>query len=107
METYVLENGRRGNNPINRQIGDLIAKIGSPSFETSFFRIAREATACEHLTAFASSERSAARLLFAVNRGAKPIARTIAERYLKHYWNHDPANRICSRNASPSYEMAV
>jgi DNA-binding CsgD family transcriptional regulator len=107
METYVLESGRRGKNPINRQIGDLIAKIGSPSFATSFFRIAREATACEHLTAFASSERTPARLLLAINRGSRPIARTIAEKYLKHYWNHDPANRICSRNAAPSYEMAV
>jgi DNA-binding CsgD family transcriptional regulator len=107
METYVLESGRRGDNPINRQIGDLIDKIGSPNFETSFFRIAREATACEHLTAFASSAGSSARLLFAVNRGSKPVARTIAERYLAHYWNHDPANRICSRNASSSYEIAV
>jgi len=106
METYVLENGR-GGNPIKRQIGDLIAKIGSPSFETSFFQIAREATACEHVTAFASSERAPARLLFAINRGSQPIARTIAEKYLKHYWHHDPANLVCRRNVSPSYEMAV
>ena len=107
METYVLESGRRSGNPIKRQIGDLIAKIGSPSFETSFFRIAREATACEHLTAFASSERTPARLLFAINRGSRPIARAIAEKYLKHYWNHDPANLVCRRNASPNYEMAI
>src|SRR5271166_1043094 len=107
METYALENARRGNNPIKRQIGGLIAKIGSPGFETSFFQIAREATACEHLTVFASSQRTPARLLFAINRGSRPIARTIAEKYLKHYWNHDPVNRICSGNAAPSYEMAV
>jgi DNA-binding CsgD family transcriptional regulator len=107
METYTLENGRYGSNPIKRRIGDLIAKIGLPSFETSFFQIAREATACEHLTAFASSERSPARLLFAINRGSKPVARTVAEKYLKHYWKHDPVNLICSRNVSPSYEMAV
>ena len=35
------------------------------------------------------------------------MARTIAEKYLKHYWNHDPANRVCGGNASRSYEMAV
>jgi DNA-binding CsgD family transcriptional regulator len=107
METYVLENGRLGRNPIKRQIGDLIAKIGSPNFETSFFQIAREATACEHLTVFASSDRTPARLLFAINRGSRPVARTIAEKYLKHYWEHDPANRICSRNTASSYEMAI
>jgi LuxR family transcriptional regulator, activator of tox operons len=107
METYNLENGRGSKNPINRQIGDLIGKIGSPSFEPSFFEIMREATACEHLTAFASSLRAPARLLLAINRGAKPVARTVAEKYLRHYWKHDPANLVCSRNASRSYEIAV
>jgi LuxR family transcriptional regulator, activator of tox operons len=107
METYVLERGRAAANPFKRRIGELIASVGSPSFETSFFQIAREATACEHLTAFASSDRSPARLLFAINRGAKPIAREIAEKYLAHYWNHDPANVVCRRNSAPHYEMAV
>jgi DNA-binding CsgD family transcriptional regulator len=107
METYVLEHGRAAANPFKRRIGELIASVGSANFETTFFQIAREATACEHLTAFASSDRSPARLLFAINRGAKPIAREIAEKYLKHYWNHDPANLVCRRNASPYYEMAV
>jgi LuxR family transcriptional regulator, activator of tox operons len=107
METYALENNRRGANPFTRRIGDLIARIGSSSFETAFFQIAREATACEHLTVFASSERSPARLLFAINRGSRPVARSIAEKYLKHYWQHDPANLICNATAAPSYEMAV
>jgi DNA-binding CsgD family transcriptional regulator len=107
METYSLQNGHRSENPIKRQIGDLIGKIGAPSFEPAFFRIVREATACEHVTAFASSDRAPGRLLLALNRGAKPVARTIAEKYLKHYWNHDPANRLCGRNAAPTYEMAV
>jgi len=107
METYNLENGRGGRNPINRQVGDLIGRIGSPSFEPSFFKIMREATACEHLTAFASSPQAPARLLLAINRGAKPVARMVAEKYLKHYWRHDPANLVCGRNASRSYEIAV
>jgi DNA-binding CsgD family transcriptional regulator len=107
METYILEPVRAAANPFKRRIGDLIASVGSPDFEASFFQVAREATACEHLTAFVSSDRSPARLLFAANRGAKPIARTVADKYLKHYWNHDPANRICSRNAAPRYELAV
>jgi DNA-binding CsgD family transcriptional regulator len=107
METYILENGCRSDNPIKRQIGDLIGKIGSPHFEPSFFRIVREATACEHVTAFASSDRAPARLLFALNRGAKPVARTIAEKYLTHYWNHDPANRLCGRKGAAANEIAV
>jgi DNA-binding CsgD family transcriptional regulator len=107
METYNLEHGRRSDNPIKRQIGDLIGKIGSPSFEPSFFQIVREATACEHVTAFVSSDHAPARLLFALNRGAKPIARIVANKYLEHYWNHDPANLLCGREASPNYEMAV
>ena len=107
METYSLENGRSGSSAINRQIGDLIGKIGAPHFEPSFFRIMRGVTACEHLTAFASSPASAPRLLCAVNRGATPVARIVAEKYLKHYWNHDPANRVCARNVSRSYEIAV
>lgn len=107
METYALEPTHPAGNPFSRRVGDLIASVGSPRFEASFFHIAREATDCEHVTAFVSSDRELARLLFAVNRGAKPIARTIADKYLKHYWNHDPANVICSGNAAPRYELAV
>jgi LuxR family transcriptional regulator, activator of tox operons len=107
METYNLENGRRGSSAINRQIGDLIGKIGAPHFEPSFFKIMRDATACEHLTAFASSPARPPRLLCAVNRGATPVARIVAEKYLKHYWSHDPANRAFARNASRSCEIAV
>lgn len=107
METYTLGPTRAAGNPFKRCIGGLIASVGSPRFETSFFEIAREAIDCEHVTAFVSSDRALARLLFAVNHGAKPIARTIADKYLKHYWNHDPANVICSGNAAPRYELAV
>lgn len=107
METYILEQARAAANPFKRHIGDLIASVGSPTFDARFFQIAHEATACEHLTAFVSSDRSPARLLFAANRGVKPVARTIADKYLKHYWIHDPANLICSGNAAPRYELAV
>jgi LuxR family transcriptional regulator, activator of tox operons len=107
VETYSLEAARAAANPFKRRIGDLIVNIGSPDFETSFFQIASEATACEHLTAFASSGRSLARLLFAFNRGAKPVARIIADKYLRYYWNHDPANLICSGNGTERYELAV
>jgi DNA-binding CsgD family transcriptional regulator len=107
MEIQVLESSRRAANPFKRRIGDLIATIGTPSFEPSFFQTAWEATDCEHLTAFACSDRSAARLLFAINRGSRPIARSIAEKYLTHYWNHDPANQVCNRSTSSNYEIAV
>src|ERR1700733_7512031 len=107
MQTFNLDHCRHSDNPIKRQIGDLIGKIGSPSFEPSFFQIVREATACEHVTAFARSDQAPARLLFALNRGARPVARIIANKYLEHYWKHDPANLLCRRNASPNYEMAV
>ncbi len=107
METYNLESGRNGSSAISRQIGDLIGKIGAPHFEPSFFKIMRDATACEHLTAFASSPDTPPRLLCAINRGATPVARIVAEKYLKHYWNHDPANRVCARNVSRGYEIAV
>jgi DNA-binding CsgD family transcriptional regulator len=107
MEIQVLESGRRTANPIQRHMGELIATLGTPRFEPSFFRTAREATDCEHLTAFACSDRSPARLLFAINHGSRPIAQSIAEKYLAHYWEHDPANQICDRNASSNYDIAV
>jgi DNA-binding CsgD family transcriptional regulator len=100
LETYSLKPARAAANPFRRRIGELIANVGSPNFETSFFEMANEATACEHLTAFGSSGRTPARLVFASNRGAKPVARTVADKYLKHYWNHDPANRICNDNGT-------
>ncbi len=107
METYSLAPARAAANPFKRGIGDLIADVGSPDFDRSFFEIANEATACEHLTAFASSNRAPARLVFASNRGAKPVARTVADKYLKHYWHHDPANRICSGGETARSDLAV
>jgi LuxR family transcriptional regulator, activator of tox operons len=107
METYSLEPARAAANPFKRRVGDLIANVGLPDFETSFFEMANEATACEHLTAFGSSGRSPARLVFAFNCGAKPVARTIADKYLKHYWDHDPANLICSGNETERPDLAV
>lgn len=106
METYALEHGR-GANPFDRRIAELIGSIGAPGFESAFFRVAHEATGCEHLTAFASSERAPARLVLAANRGARPVARAVAEKYLTHYWHLDPANLVCRGTASPRCEIAV
>jgi DNA-binding CsgD family transcriptional regulator len=107
MDVHRLERSRAAANPFKRRMGDLIATIGTPNFEPSFFQTAREATDCEHLTAFTCLDRAPARLLFAINRGSRPVARAIAERYLAHYWNHDPANKICDHSTSPDYEIAV
>jgi len=109
MQTYNLEHGRRSDNPIKRQIGDLIGKIGSPSFEPSFFQIVREATACEHVTAFASSDHAPARLLSlwpfkgrarvgndhlgAGSRG-HGCYRERATAWRSHPYRDDPANRV-------------
>jgi DNA-binding CsgD family transcriptional regulator len=79
--------------PLDQRLGDLIGAIGSPTFEGTMLDFATQEMNCSHLTAFASCDRRPPRVLMAIDRG-KNLARRTATKYIRDYWEFDPANKI-------------
>jgi len=75
-------------------VARLIEIVGTPRFEEEVFHVARQATRCEHLTAFAARTNAAPRVLYAANVGPLPVARAVARKYVDKYWGLDPARRL-------------
>ena len=65
MELHNFVDARPRNDPLRAHIGRLIEVVGTPKFEPEVFRLARSAINCEHLTAFAVSDKTPPRVLFA------------------------------------------
>lgn len=107
MEWQGLAQRRTREDPLRSQIGRLIEVVGTPKFETEMFKIARTATNCEHLTAFAVGSSGAPRMLLAANTGALPIARSLAQRYVAKYWNLDPASRFEGSDSAIGGDMML
>ena len=93
MEAYSLSGGA-GQDPLRSGVARLIELVGTSRFEDEAFQVAREATRCEHLTAFGVRGNASPRLLFAANSGPSPVAKRVAHKYLQHYWELDPARRL-------------
>jgi LuxR family transcriptional regulator, activator of tox operons len=93
--------------PLRRLAPQLIAASGTPGFEPMLFEAAHEATACEHLTAFAFSGAARPRVLLACNTGAQPVARWTAEKYISKYWTLDPLSQIDPPRAFDEQELGV
>jgi DNA-binding CsgD family transcriptional regulator len=79
--------------PLHDGLADLIGAIAFPTFEHSMLEYATRKLCCTHLTAFAWREDTKPRVLMAVDRGRAHVARRIAAKYIRDYWELDPANR--------------
>jgi DNA-binding CsgD family transcriptional regulator len=90
-----------GGSLIAREMSPIIGAIGTLKFEESLLSMAHNAARCTHLTAFSYSLSGASarspRVLIAVNHGSSPIARRLADTYIRKYWNLDPANAVLDR----------
>jgi len=84
--------------------GPVIGAIGTPKFDASLQALTYDTARCAHLTAFsfssARSQTSAPKILMAVDRGNTPIAQRLASKYIRQYWQLDPANKIL--NSEPA-----
>lgn len=83
--------------PLHRGLGDLISAIGSPTFEGSMLDFAAQEIDCTHLTAFARCLQRPPRILMAIDSGDAHVARRIAAKYIREYWEFDPANKVAGR----------
>ncbi len=78
----------------NRALTDLIAFVGRPNFPGGLFSFAHDMIRADHVTVFCDTATSGTRTVLAENIGARPIARAVAERYVRHHWICDPVQRI-------------
>ncbi len=97
----------RRDDPLRQQIGRLIETAGSDDFAPALFRISHAVTRCSHMTAFVSAPGTAPRTVFAVNDGPHQVALQVAQRYVRHYWQMDPANDMTHRNPLPEDGVAL
>lgn len=94
MDVHPITERSFAGDPLRRDVGQLVATVGTARFEPQLFRLLEAAVQCEHLTAIALSPSKRPRLIFAANRGNTRIARSAANAYLHSHWNADPTNRI-------------
>jgi DNA-binding CsgD family transcriptional regulator len=78
---------------LDHRVNDLVGAIGSPTFESSMLEFAAKEVRCSHMTAFARYQHRPPRVILAIDRDKAHVARRIAAKYLKDYWELDPANR--------------
>ena len=101
MEVQALKRSASSADPLRQNIGRLIGLVGTQGFEQSLFEASRAATRCSHLTAFVSASKTPPRPVVAANAGPLPTARALADRYVKQYWNLDPANSFARSGGVP------
>jgi DNA-binding CsgD family transcriptional regulator len=108
MEVHSFAASRAAPDPLRAQIGRLIEVVGTPRFESQIFQAAYSSINCKHMTAYAVS-KDGPRLLMAANTGSTPIARSIADKYLAHYWRLDPVNTagdLCDKTTNVGIRIA-
>ena len=107
MEIRALEKSAQSADKLSQQIGHLIGTVGTEAFERSLFAAAHGATGCSHLTAFVSAPKFSARPLVTANCGPDNLARSVADRYIRHYWHLDPANDFAESGGLPEGGAAL
>lgn len=99
MKVHPIESRDGRRSAFHASMEELVLSAGSGAFEPALFASAREATGCEHLTAYTFSASDAApggpNLVLAANPGRMPIAREAGEIYVSRFWDRDPGNRVC------------
>jgi LuxR family transcriptional regulator, activator of tox operons len=91
MQFYSLDRGSTAVAAHHQDLAGLIEKVGRPGFSDAMFRFAQGWVRANHVTAFAFDSDRNARMVFAENAGAIPVARSLANEYVENYWHFDPA----------------
>lgn len=93
--------------PLRQHAPRLIELCGTPKFEGALFHAAREAASCEHVTAFASCDTGPPRIMIAANTSALPVARQVAQKYVRDYWQLDPVRTVGPPKAAGGGNYAI
>jgi DNA-binding CsgD family transcriptional regulator len=95
MQVHDLDSAR-GNNAHIRALTEIIRGVGKPAFAGDLFALARDMVGADHVTAFCVTKPGTIRTVLAENDGTRPIARNVAERYVRSHWTCDPVQRMLS-----------
>lgn len=95
MQVHDLNSAQRNNAHI-RAMTEVIREVGRPSFAGNLFALAHEMIGADHVTAFCVAGPGMIRTVLAENDGSRPIARAVAERYVRHHWTCDPVQKMLS-----------
>jgi LuxR family transcriptional regulator, activator of tox operons len=95
MQVHDL-NSARGKNAHIRALIEIIRGVGKPAFAVKLFALARDIVGADHVTAFCVAEPGTIRTVLAENDGTRPIARNVAECYVRRHWTCDPVQRMLS-----------
>ncbi len=107
MQVHVLPQSARPDNGRQAMAG-LVRSIGRSTFAGDVFALAHDMIRADHVTAFCVAPGGGIRTVLAENSGARPIARTVAERYMRRHWTCDPVERLLAfGDASVTAGMAV
>jgi LuxR family transcriptional regulator, activator of tox operons len=88
---------------LRREIGPLIAAIGSDRFESQLLAMARRMTSCNHVSAISVPRTGTPRVIAAASIDGNRVARQACEQYITHFWQLDETNQAKkSRQSSPS-----
>lgn len=97
MQVHTTPLARQVQGANSRALTDLVAFVGRPRFPQSLFSFARDMVLADHLTVFCDTAAGGTRTVLAENIGARPVARNVAERYVRRHWVCDPVQRIFAR----------
>jgi hypothetical protein len=109
MQVLKLSDARRAGDPLRAQLARLISVVATPRFESELFDVAHDAFRCAHVTAFATENGTAPRVVLAANTGSELVARSCADKYIAQYWGLDPANRtvpLCQKGESVALRIS-
>jgi DNA-binding CsgD family transcriptional regulator len=87
-----------------RSAAALIESVGIATFEDDLFRLVHEAIDCIHMNAFVFGRDDGRALVVAGNEGPSQVAREVGVRYIKHYWQFDPAHARL-KQLDPGFRM--
>lgn len=94
MEAYPIDSHGGLTGRFGRGLIGAVDTVGRQKFPATLFKLAHEATACKHLTAFSFDDDHAPRVVMAENVGNDDVAFAVARKYVSRYWRLDPANRV-------------
>jgi LuxR family transcriptional regulator, activator of tox operons len=97
MNVLSLDRRAGTSSPLLWSVDRLIGTLGTETFGDELFSAAREALACEHLTAFETIGSSQPRLILAMEVSGQKTVSRITDRYLQDCWQMDPINDIDRR----------
>jgi DNA-binding CsgD family transcriptional regulator len=101
VQIHFVPPGRPGPTVIGSPAAPLIECVGQACFPGLLFRIAHQATACAHISAFAFAAGKGPAMILAEDDGPAAVARAIGGRYVERYWRMDPLHSTPSGGAIP------